>query len=157
MDQAVDAWLQPLADLVGKSQGQGGILLTMPDYRPDLTRVIADRLGFAFFDIRADILMPLGWDAAKVTLDQLTHSLAERTQDGAVLAHNVEALLATKEPAARRDWLERFSSDPWSHPVIVPLFLFSQEAPPLSPTVLHLEERDLPEETLLGQLRFWGG
>lgn len=157
MDRALDAWLQPLADLVGEQRGQGGILLIMPDYRPDLTLLIADRLGLTFFDLRADVLMPLGWDAAKVTLDQLTHSLAERSRDGGVLAHNVEALLATKEPAARRDWLERFSSDPWSHPVIVPLFLFSKEAPTSGPNVLHMAEADLPEETLLGQLRFWGG
>ncbi|MGI9452018.1 MAG: hypothetical protein ACR2QH_15465 [Geminicoccaceae bacterium] len=156
MDQDTDAWLQPLADLVEKQQGQGGILLTMPDFRPDLTRVIADRLGFAFFDFRADILMPLGWEAAKVTLDQLTDALAERALDGGVVAHNVEALLATKEPVARQGWLERFSIDPWPHPVIVPMFLFSEEVQFLSPNVLHFTERDLPEETLLGQLRFWG-
>ena len=157
MDQDVDAWLQPLTDLLARQQHQGGILLTMPDYRPDLIRVIADSLGFTFFDLRAEILMPRGWDAAKVTIDQLTDELAERALDGGVIAHNVEALLATKEALVRQGWLEQFLGQRWPHPVIVPLFLFIGDAQLLSPQVLHLAEKDLPSETLLGQLRFWGG
>lgn len=156
MDQDMDAWLRPLTDLVARQQHQGSVLLTMPDYRPDLNRVIADSQGFTFFDLRAEILMPLGWDAAKVTVAQLTDALAERARDGGLMAHNVEALLATKEPLERQDWFEQFLEYGWPHPVIVPLFLFIQDAPLLNPQVLHLAEKDLPAETLLGQLRFWG-
>ncbi len=157
MDRGADTWLQPLADLVAQRQHRGGILLAMPEYRPDLARAIADGMGFAFFDVRADILMPLGWEAAKVTVEELTGVLAERAGDGGVVAHNVEALLATKEKTVRQGWLERFLGHRWPHPVVVPLFLFIQEAPSGSRHLLHLAAEDLPAETLLGQLRFWGG
>lgn len=157
MDRRADAWLQPLADLVAQRQHRGGILLAMPEYRPDLARAVANDMGYAFFDVRADILMPLGWEAAKATVEELTAALAERARGTGVVAHNVEALLATKEKAVRQGWLERFLGYDWLHPVIVPLFLFIQEAPANSPHLLHLAADDLPAETLLGQLRFWGG
>jgi hypothetical protein len=156
-DHHPDSWLQPVADLIAERQRRGGILLALPDYRPDLARAVADGLGLSYFDVRAEILMPLGWDAAKVGVDELTEILAERADDTDILAHNVEALLSTKDEAARQGWIEQFLDRDWPHLVVVPLFLFIHEAPAASPRMLHLAAEDLPPETLLGQFRFWGG
>lgn len=156
MRHGTESWLAPIADMVHRGGGSGGFLLDLPDYRPDLVRAAAHGLNLAMFDIRAELLSPRGWDAHKVTLDELSQELQQRARDGGLVAHNAEALLATKGAAERSRWLEKFVERAWPSPIIVPLFLFGGDAPPSHDRRAALVAEELPEETLLGRLAFWG-
>lgn len=150
-------WLDPVVQLMKDGQRQGGFLLCVADYRPDVARAVAHGLDLGFFDFRAEIMVPLGWNAHRLTLEDLTETLEETASGRGLVVHNVEALLATKDETDRRRWLEQFLKRAWPFPIILPLFLFAGDAPDDDRRVLRLPAEWLPEETLLGRLLFWGG
>ena len=143
-------WSDAIADLL-VGHRHGGFLLSFPEYRPDLARTLAGELGFNFFDFRGEVLAGLGWDAHTFTLDDLNDVLHLRSMEKGIVAFNVEALLATKDEQARRCWLSDFVDSDWSNPVLVPLALYSLEAPQ-HPRHLELDGDDLPNQSFVNRL-----
>lgn len=147
-----DAWWQPVRRLL-EARGNGcGILLQFPAYRPDLTRHLAQQLGIAFLDYRAEVMAKLGWEAHTLSLAELNATLREHASCGGLVAHNVEALLATKPAQARREWLSRFIETPWSHAVLVPLFVYADEASQNHPHCLGFAAETLPQQSFIARL-----
>lgn len=145
------AWLEPLASALDRHDRRGGFLLLMPEYRPDLVRIAAEALGLAFFDFRAAVMAPLGWQAAGLPLAALDERIAAETARGPVLVHNAEALLAAKPAAERRGWLLDFVARDWPAAAVVPLAVLTGEVPEGRDRVVGLAE--LPASNLL--MRLW--
>ena len=148
---ANDDWLRPIERAIKEIKGRGGILLVFPEYRPDLVKAVAHRLGLRYYDYRDEQLRPLGPDAYRVGLDDLDRLLGELGESGGSVVFNVEALLATKDETERARWLAGFLSTDWPAVLMVPLTLFEPPAQDAG-QVLHLDAQDLPEPSLLGRL-----
>lgn len=147
-------WYQPLADLLGRYHWRGGYLVCLPEYRPDLILAMAYGLRLAHFDFRAKVMLPLGWKAHKLQIEDLERSLSEESAESGLVAQNVEALLAAKAPDERRAWLTGFLKKRWRHAVVVPLVLYGGLVPPGPPRLLSFSIGDVPEQTLLSRFVF---
>ncbi len=152
MDVRISAgtWSSAFVDLL-TGHRQAGFLLSFPEYRPDLAHALAGELGFGFFDFRAEVLARLGWDAHTLALDDLNDVLRRHSTETGVVAFNVEALLAIKDEQARRRWLNGFVNDDWPNPVLVPLTLYSSEAP-RHPRHYEFDSDDLPNQSFVNRL-----
>lgn len=124
----------------------------MPEYRPDITLSIAHHFHFEFLDYRKVEMMPLGWEADCITLENLNETLQSSSTEQGLVAFNVEALLATKDEAQRQQWFGEFLQAPWPHPVLVPLVIYCEEAPQSSPRVCDMQDIKLPEQGLVSRL-----
>ena len=154
LSESHSSWQDPLADCVGRFGQQGGILALMPEYRPDLARSIAHRFDLDFFDYRQEVMMPLGWGAGELTLESLDQTLQARTSEKGIVAFNVEALLATKPETERRQWLNDFSQVTWEKLVILPLALYTDEAPNDLLRRCDLRNAEIPEQGIVSRLAF---
>lgn len=148
----LDAWITPIADLVERHSARGGFLVIMPEYRPDLSKALAYNLDLGFFDVRAQLLTPLGWNAHAYTLPALDAEIGSRTKDQGLLLHNMEALLATKAEHERRAWLWNTIENDWPSPVMIVLAVFGHEAPADHPRVHAVARAAMPEQTTVGRL-----
>ncbi len=149
-----EAWFWPIADRLDRFDWSGGLLVKFPEYRPDLFLAAAYGLRLAHYDFRAQVMLPMGWKAHRLVLEDLDCSLEEVSREGAVMVQNVEALLATKPLVERAMWLKQFLEHDWSHAVVVPLVLNGDLTPPGHPRVVTLDPDSLPEQTLLSRLQF---
>ncbi|MEA3409944.1 MAG: hypothetical protein U9R74_00190 [Pseudomonadota bacterium] len=149
--QQIDPWLEPFLECVRGHGSTGPFLLCLPEYRPDLARTVADVLGCEFFDYRAEVMAPLGWQAHELSLDDLDDVLKQRADIGSVAAFNIEALLATKSAVERRGWLERFVETSYSAMVVIPLSIYVDDAPVGLGRVTFVDSR-LPEQSFLNRL-----
>jgi hypothetical protein len=150
--QKTDAWLKPILDLVSTQGGRGSGLLAFPEYRPDLVKAIAHKVGIRFYDFRAETMAQKGFQAGAMGLDELDAVLAGVAAEGGAVVLNVEALLSTKSSEERRAWMQGFLLGDWPGLLLVPLALYSDEAPVVDERVLRLEPDDLPEQGLINRL-----
>lgn len=146
-----DDWLAPLVSAVNERTDRRGVLVALPEYRPDLARLIAHTLGLQFYDYREQVMSKMGWEAGSLTLDQLDTTLADRASRGGIVAFNVESLLATKTREARCRWFEQFTSSSYGNTVLVPLCIFGDDAAEISSQVCHLGPEGLPPQSLLSR------
>ncbi len=146
------AWLQPFIDRVNAHQRQGGFILSLTEYRPDLARHVAHELDVRFFDYRADVMAKLGWDAHTVSLPDLDQTLEEQSSKSGLVAFNVEALLGTKPEAERSQWLMKCLQMQFVHPVIVPLCVFNHESLTSQPRYHAVPSDLLPQQSFLNRL-----
>lgn len=145
------AWMEPIIELVGITGLKGGIIVLFPEYRPDLAKSIAARLGLRFYDYRAEDLRRLGTGAYKVELRELDDVLERLSLEGGAVVFNVEALLATKDSEERGRWLSSFLNDEWPGLLLIPMTLFSRELQATTARVVHLEAEQLPEQSLISR------
>jgi hypothetical protein len=144
-------WQTAVTSTFGKSAPGKGMLLLMPEYRPDICRTIADRTGAAFFDFRREVMQERKTLAHQVTLEELTETLYEEADKGDVLVFNVESLLAVKPDEKRQAWLTDFTTRKWNNRILLPLAIFQQEI--LAPeSTIDLQDYYFHEQTLISRL-----
>jgi hypothetical protein len=153
MTDTNSSWTDSVINFVNSIGAQGGILLGLPEYRPDLAKAVANRLDLDFYDYRAEEMSRLGSEAGKLSLGALNETLQRRSNERGTLVFNVEALLATKSPAERRAWLERFVRTGWTNLVIVPLTLYAEDASDVTMRILRFAPEELPAQSLINRLR----
>lgn len=135
-----------------KQHKSGGYILLMPQYRPDIGRSIAQHFELRFYDYRQEVMLPLGWDAANISLDELDDRLFQEAMEKPLLAFNVEALITTKPEEQRRQWLYEFIHKPWSNKILLPLAIHQSDAPDSGTNVCDLQNTPLPEQNLINRL-----
>ena len=145
-------WIDPFIKTYHAYSEAGGFQILFPDYRPDLAKMIASTLGLRFYDYRLEKMLEKGWEASSISLKEMTQTLINESKQGGLVAHNVEALLATRSQQERQAWLYNFFKTDWPNPVILPLAIYQSEAPCLQPRVCDLELEDIPEESFLMRL-----
>lgn len=140
--------------MIDAAGGSGGFLVALPQYRPTLVRAMAEALGLAYIDFRAERLTGLGPEAPRLPVAALTSAITDAlTQHGrGVVLHNAEALLASKPDGERRAWLASVMSTDWKSPVVVPIALYQSDMPCVIERICHLDPGRLPEESLLMRL-----
>lgn len=152
MQQHTDAWMEQVLVMISTLRGQGGALLALPDYRPDLAKAIAHKVGVRFYDFRAEAMAQQGHRAGAMSLVELDAVLGELAAEGGAVVFNVEALLSTKSSEERGAWMEGFVGRNWQGLLLVPLTLYGHEAAAVTECVLRLEAEDLPAQGLLSRL-----
>ncbi len=142
-------------DIISRCLGQskkGGYILLMPQYRPDIGRLLAQHFELRFYDFRKEEMQPLGWDATTLSLEDLDACLLRESLQNPLLAFNVEALITTKPDAQRREWLHEFIHKPWPHKIVLPLSVHQRDAPDIGINVCDLQAVTLPEQNLINRL-----
>ena len=145
-------WITPIARMIADEGGTGAYFVVMPGYRPELVTALAEALGMAVRDVRAEHMRPLGWEAGRMPLAALTDSIRQRCGPEGLVVQNAEALLATKEVGERQNWLEAVVMEAWPGPVIVPIAIFQADLPKIAGRAHRIEPEDLPQESLLVRL-----
>ena len=144
-------WMAPLTDAIAHSGGRGGFIVAIPEYRPSLIRLLANRQGLYYCDFRAERMAALGWEASKLPLSALDDTIAETIPKSGkgIILQNAEALLAAKPAAERRAWLESFTQTNWTGTVVVPVSVFTSDLPEENGRVVTLDMALLPAESML--------
>jgi hypothetical protein len=145
-------WLDTFQVVYKQQQGKGGFEVLFPEYRPDLSRALAYNLGLEFYDYRLEKMLSKGWGASEITLDSMTETLWNEAKHIGLVAHNVEALLATKTADERQQWLLNFVSIDWPNPVIIPLAIYPSDTPSSLARVCDLALLEFPKESFLMRL-----
>lgn len=144
-------------DLVSRcveNVNNSGYIILMPEYRPDIARMIANHFGINFYDYREKEMLPLGWRAIDITLNQLNDSLTKESSHDPILAFNVEALLAIRPENERRKWFSNFIMHPWPNKILLPITIHLNEVPDSDQQTCNLLTTPLPEQTLINRLAF---
>ncbi|MFO1034913.1 MAG: hypothetical protein U1E15_12875 [Hyphomicrobiales bacterium] len=149
-------WLKRLKQWF-EAQGFGrAAALCLPVYRPDLMERAAAALGLAHFDYRARHMLPLGWQASRLTLADMetaVHEALAASSGKGLLVQNAEALLSLRPAGERRAWLERLFELSFDGRVVVSFCLYAHELPhDDAGRCLSFSALELPEERLLGRL-----
>jgi len=143
-------WLTEIDAHLAREAATAGSIVLFPRYRPDLSRLIATHTGLGFFDFQKAVMEDLGTAAEQISLDQLSEALRGRAESGAVVVHNVEALLAVKTEDERRHWFQTFLDTDWPNPVLITVTAFQADVPEAHPGVCDLELRRFPRQPLDG-------
>lgn len=148
------SWLSEFRMWMRLQDQRRTVIAAFPSYRPDLVRDMAAKLAFTYIDYRKENLLPLGWEASRVPLDDITEvaRLAMVRGRGVVL-HNAEALLAVYNAADRRDWLAGILDKTWDFPLVLPLVLYAGDVPADYPLQFHFPAHQLPDESVLDRLQ----
>ena len=85
------SWLDRITDFLAASGPRGGLLLVFPEYRPDLAKAVAHRLGLRFLDFRAEEMSQLGIEAGSMPLQALNDKIALLSREEGLLVFNAEA------------------------------------------------------------------
>lgn len=145
-----DNWLNTVKEVYDQNKGKGGFQILFPEYRPDLSRALANYLDLIFFDYRENVMQQLGWDAGDISLDDLTKTLRLKSIKKGLVVHNVEALLSTKTASEREQWLADFFSVKWKNPIVLPLSIYQGETVQGHSHICAIEE--FPKESFLMRL-----
>jgi hypothetical protein len=141
-------WLNTVEAFYDQHDKKGGYQILFPCYRPDLCKSLAHHLGLNLYDFRQEKMQPLGWDANQITLHELTNTLLEKAANTGIVAHNIEALLATKSVQERVQWLTNFLAID----SILPLAIYQGEAVEEHPRVCDIELEYFPEQSFISRL-----
>lgn len=151
-DEDGTSWIGKVAEFTDLAPSKKGLFVSMPDYRPDIIEKLSELLGLRFVDFRIEKLSPLKWGAGKMSLDELTSTLENYSQEENCIVLNIEALLATKPLEERQNWYDTFLSLEFSSKLIVVMTLFSDEIKAKGNRHLKFAREDLPEQTILRRL-----
>jgi hypothetical protein len=148
------SWLRRLCAWSENAPQAGVLALKLPAYRPDLLLRVCMRLSLEHVDFRARHMLPLGWEAAKMTTCDLDAVIAELADNNRkVMLSNVEALLSLIGPQERVAWFERAFSRSLRGRMILPLMLYASETPATADSRCYaFSPLELPEETLLDRV-----
>lgn len=145
-------WLDLINEVYVHNGAKGAYQILFPEYRPDLSLVLANFLGLEFFDYRQSTMLLEGWNAGKIELDSMTGTLLNEAKKSGLVVHNIEALLGTKSQLERRQWLADFFSIDWPNVIIIPLAIFQADTLKDQPRVCDIEHIQFPKQTFLMQL-----
>ncbi len=145
-------WLRIIKEHFERHGTKGAFQILFPEYRPDLARALAHYLEIEFYDYRKSSMLSRGWDAGKISLEEMTRTLLQESEKSDLVIHNIEALLGTKEEAERKQWLTDFFSIKWPNTIILPLAIFQSDTPEGHPRVCDIELVQLPRQSFLMQL-----
>lgn len=145
-------WLDKINDLYKQYDAKGAFQILFPEYRPDLSLMLANHLGVKFYDYRASVMLSEGWDAAQISLAAMTHSLFTEAEKSGLVIHNCEALLCTKSEQERQQWLADFFSIDWPNPVILPLTIYQSDTIKAHDRICDIEHIQFPKQTFIMQL-----
>ena len=149
--QAFSDWSQPVRELLD-ADPSGAFAVVFPEYRPELVKALAHDLDLDYFDFRSEIMAPLGWQASTLELADLDRELGQRSEQGGLVAQNVEALLSTKDRPSREAWLSDLLRRRYPAPVLVPVVLYADALAAGRHRVCVLVPGDLPEPSPLMRL-----
>ena len=144
-------FLEQITECIESAKNNGCIIL-LAEYRPDIAKMIADHLQFEFYDYREKEMLPLGWDAGDIKLDQLDACLTEKSSISPIIAFNIEALLALKPEIERREWFTRFIEHPWPDKIVLPVTIYIDDVLESSQDTCNLLTMTLPEQSLINRL-----
>lgn len=147
-----NVWLKTVKNVIDQHQGEGCFQILFSEYRPDLTHAMAHSFDLQFYDYRAEKMNAAGWDAGKISLDELTSALHNISIKSGLVAHNVEALLSTKSEFERKNWLAEFFSMDWPNMIILPISLYQTETLTTHSRICDLQHIALPKESFLMRL-----
>ena len=145
-------WLKIIKSVYDKHHANGAYQILFPEYRPDISRVLANYLSLSFFDYRKMTMLTEGWNASKISLDEMTSTLLRECAKSALLVHNIEALLATKSQHERQKWLADFFLIEWPNVIILPIAIYQADTVAHHSRICNLEKIHLPEQSLLMNL-----
>lgn len=145
-------WLAAVQATFEQHQEQGAFQVLFPEYRPDLSHALAHHLELGFYDYRKEKMLSEGWEAGNISLEEMTRTLREESEKNGLVAHNIEALLATKTEQQRRQWLADCLESEWPNPVVMPLSIYQSETLRGNPRICHLELDEFPKESFLMRL-----
>lgn len=151
-------WLAPVEAALARPQPPAALLVLCDAYRPDLMQAVAHFCHLRFVDFRAEEMLPLRQDAARLPLSSLDQAIdaalaaAAASAKAGILLHNAEALLATKSAEERSRWLTTFVERAGPQLVIIPIILFPKDVPSSGDNVVRIDATTLPPETLLFRL-----
>lgn len=145
-------WLNKITKYYKKQDTVNAFQVLFPQYRPDLSLMLAHHLNLKFFDYRASIMQSEGWNADQITLDSMTNSLLHESKKTGLVVHNIEALLCTKSKAERKQWLADFFSIDWPNPIIIPIAIYQSDTLKNHPCICDIEHIQFPEQSFVMQL-----
>lgn len=145
-------WLDVVKNEYEQHHAEGGFLVLFPEYRPDLSRALANYLGLEFYDYRENVMQFFSWEASKISLEALTETLFEESEKTGLVVHNVEALLATKSDHQRAEWLAEFLTIDWSNPVVLPISIYQEDTVRGHPRVCDIELEEFPKQSFIMRL-----
>lgn len=145
-------WFESISHTIDAHAHKGGLLIVLPEYRPDQCTALAHRLQIPCFDYRTEVMSAHGWDADRITLDDLDATLAELASQGACLVNNVEALLSTKDADACEQWLQAFVDTTWHAALLVPIVINADRVPQGHARVVRVTPEQLPEQSFISRL-----
>lgn len=146
----MNPWHQKFDECLSRN-GPGSYIIELPSYRPDLIADLAENIGCAFLDFRLQHLVPLGFQAHRLSLDAIETATEAALKGDGVVVQNGEALLAAKPAPERQAWIAAFLDKPRSYFVVLPLVLFGKEIP-AHPRLVRFLASELPDETFFTQL-----
>ncbi|MFV0368857.1 MAG: hypothetical protein ACK5KM_10380 [Hyphomicrobiaceae bacterium] len=160
----VKAWLAPVQtayDQLVYEGGEGALLVLFEVYRPDAVRMMAHHLKARFVDFRAEYMLPIGIYGASLPLERMRSVMDDVPDDGSggkatrqrgIVFHNAEALLATRDSKVRKTWMADIIAAQLKQPVVIPLAVFTNEAPLPGARVVVVDGQKLPAEKMLMRL-----
>ena len=163
-DVDVKAWLAPVQtayDQLLFEGGEGALLVLFEGYRPDAVRMMAHHLGARLIDFRAEYMLPIGVYGASLPLERMRAVMDDVSSDAdggsdtkrrGIVFHNAEALLATRDQQIRATWMSQIIAARLKQPVVIPLAVFTNEAPPPGARVVVIDGQKLPAEKMLMRL-----
>lgn len=145
-------WIEPIQHIIDTHGNAGGIVIVLPEYRPDQCLALAHRLQIPCFDYRMEVMAAHGWDADRITLDDLNWKLHELASEHACLVNNVEALLATKTASECEQWLQAFLHTGWRNALLLPIVINADQVPQGHERVHRILPQQLPEQSFISRL-----
>lgn len=150
--QPAQSWLVRVTNFFSAAQTSAGLLLLLPEYRPDIISRLSAVLQVPIFDFRASVMAARSWDAHTITLDELQSSLLGQAEASPLIAFNIDALLATKSQAQRLAWVDTFLATSFRNRVIVALTIYADEVSADSTRILRIQSGELPEQGILHRM-----
>jgi len=145
-------WLSLIKEHFDQHEAKGAFQILFPEYRPDLSLALANYLELDFYDYRKSSMLSRGWDAGKISLEDMTSTLLNESKKSALVIHNIEALLVTKSERERKQWLTDFFSIDWPNTIVLPIAIFQSDTPEGHPRVCDIELVQFPRQSFLMQL-----
>lgn len=147
-------WTAPIAQIIRDGGGRGGFVTVFPEYRPDRFAALAAHLEFRSFDFRSEVMSRLGWDADRLSLQDLNSTLSGLAVEGSTVVNNIEALLSTKSPQECTAWIDEFLATDWEHALVIPMVINAAQVPDNHPRAHRIPRDGLSEQSFLNRLTF---
>lgn len=147
-------WITPVEEMIRACHRTGAFIVVLPEYRPDQIVALARQLGLPLFDYRGEIMSTLGWDADRLTLQDLDAKLTELVAKSGAVVNNTEALLSTKSEQERSAWIDRLLQTNWDHALVIPIVINAAHVPMVHPRVHRVPVGAMMEQSFINRLAY---
>lgn len=148
----MNSWKPKIETFLKSHPEKRGVVLLLPEYRPDIARAIAFEFKYVFADFRQDVMAAKGLQAHETTIHELTSYLNSKAQTHPLLAFNIEALLATKSGQNRSAWFESFLEQNWEQRILLPLVIFHADVSRYPEATIDLSDQQFADQKLINRL-----